>query len=117
MLRGWHRAAGDREGPVERRQRAADLSIRGRVDLSALGISEKVVDRVVGALTVIATGSCGVVTKMLSTGVVHGRPAEIEIIVGRGLGSIVAASMTCLVGESGVVSSHLVIMIIITRRT
>jgi hypothetical protein len=53
---------------------------------------------------------------VLSTGVVHGRPAEVETIVGRGLGSIVAASMTCLVGESGVVISHLVIMVIIVGR-
>jgi hypothetical protein len=53
---------------------------------------------------------------MLSTGVVHGRPAEVETIVGRRLGSIVAASMTCLVGESGVAGSHLVIMIIIAGR-
>jgi hypothetical protein len=62
MLRSWHRAAGDREGSVERHERAVDLSIRERVNLSALGISKEVIDHVVGALTVIATGSCCVVT-------------------------------------------------------
>jgi hypothetical protein len=117
MLRGWHRAAGDREGSVKRHERAADLRIRGRVNLSALGISKEVIDHVAGAFTVIATGSCCVVTLRFSTGVVHGRPAEVKIMIGRGLGSIVVASMTCLVGESGVVSSHLVIMIIIAGRT
>jgi hypothetical protein len=44
-------------------------------------------------------------------------PVEVETIVGRGLGSIVAANMTCLVGESGVVISHLVIMVILAEST
>jgi hypothetical protein len=62
MLRSWHRMAGVGEGSVERHQRAADLSIRGRVNLSALGISKEVIVHVVGVLTVIATDSCCVVT-------------------------------------------------------
>jgi hypothetical protein len=116
MLRSRHRTAGDRQRFAKRHQRAADLGIGGRVDLSAFGISEEVVNHVIGALTIIATGSCCVVTRVLSTGIVHGRLAEVEAMVGRGLGCIVATSMTCLVSESGGVGSHLAIVIVIAGR-
>jgi hypothetical protein len=59
--RSRHRAAGDRDGSVERHERAAHLRIRGRVNLSALGISEEVIDHVVGALTATTTGNYCVV--------------------------------------------------------
>lgn len=117
LLRGRHVAVGNGEGPVKGHQGAANLSIGGRINLSALGVSKEVVDHVVGALAVIATGGGGVVTEMLSTGVVHRRLVEVEAVVGGRLRGVVAISMACLVSESGGVSSHLTIMIIIAGGT
>lgn len=114
LLCGGHGAVGDGQVSVKRHQGAANLGIRGGVNLATLGAAKEVVDHVIGALSIIAAGG-GAVAKVLGAGVVQGRLVEVEAIVGRGLGSIVAARMPCLMGEGGGVSSHLAIVVIIAR--
>lgn len=114
LLCGGHGAVGDGQVSVERHQGAANLGIRGGVNLATLGTAKEVVNHVIGALSIIAAGGSAV-AKVLGTGVVQGRLVEVEAVVGRGLGSIVAARMPCLMGEGGGVSSHLAIVVIIAR--
>jgi hypothetical protein len=114
LLCGGHGAIGDGQVSVKRHQGAANLGIRGGVNLATLGAAKEVVDHVIGALSIIAAGG-GAVAKVLGAGVVQGRLVEVKAIVGRGLGSIVAARMPCLMGKGGGVSSHLAIVVIIAR--
>lgn len=111
---GGHGAVGDGQVSVKRHQGAANLGIRGGVNLATLGAAKEVVDHVISALSIITAGG-GAVAKVLGAGVVHGRLVEIEAIVGRGLGSIVTARMPSLMGEGSGVSSHLAIVVIIAR--
>lgn len=80
LLRSGHGSVGDGQRAVERHQRAADLSIRRGIDLTALGTAEEVIDHVESALAVITTRS-GAVAQMLSSGVVQGRLVEVEAVV------------------------------------
>jgi hypothetical protein len=116
ILSGWpHGTVGNRQGAVERQQRATNIGIRRRIDLAALGMSEEVINHLVGAFAIIATGS-SVVSEVLRSRGVQGRLVEVETIVGRWLRCIVTA-MPSLVRERGRVSPHLTIVIVVTRRS
>lgn len=114
LLCGGYGAVGDGQVSVKRHQGAANLGIRGGVNLATLGAAKEVVDHIIGALSIIAAGRSAI-AKVLGASVVQGRLVEIEAIVGRGLGSIVAARMPSLMSKGGGVSSHLAIVVIIAR--
>lgn len=78
-------------------------------------MGEEVINHLVSALAVVATGSSAI-TKVLCSGGVHGRLVEVETIVGRWLRCIVT-TMPSLVRERGRVSPHLTIVIVVTRRS
>jgi hypothetical protein len=108
-----HWAAGNRKTVVKREKRTTNLAVGRGVDLAALGAVEKVIHHVIGALAVKRRGlaSSGI-SKMLGTLVVHCGLVEVQSIVGRRLGSVVAAWMRLML----IIRSHLAIVIIVAGR-
>lgn len=102
------------ESAVKGEKGSADLLIGGRVDLATLGVGEEVVNHVEGALAAVVIAA--VVANVLSSGRVQGLLVEVQSIVCRWLGCIVA-SMPSLVCEGGGVSPNVAIMIIVARRS
>lgn len=115
LLGACHGAAtGNGQSAVKRQQRAADISVGAGVNLAALGVAEPVIDKIKSALAVITatTSGSGAITQMLSARGVHGRLAEVETVVGRGLRSIVAACMGTR-AEARVTRAHMAIVIVV----
>lgn len=95
---------------MKREERATNLAVGRGVDLATLSAVEKVIHHIVGALAVKRrrlTGSG--ISKMLGTLVVHCGLVEVQSIIGRRLGSIVAVWMRLVL----VIRSHLAIVIIV----
>jgi hypothetical protein len=112
LLSGGHRSVGDGKRSMERQQGAANLSVRGWVDLTTLGIAEEVIDHVIGALTIVATSRA--VAKMLCPGVQR-RLVEVETVVGGWLRRIVTTRVTRVrEGRGG--SSHLTTVVVVACR-
>lgn len=108
-----HGTGVEAEGTVEGEKGSAYLLVGSRVDLAALGVCKEVVDHVESALPVVVAA---MVADVLSSGRVQGLLVEVQSIICRWLGSIVA-SMPSLVCEGGRVSPHVAIMIIVARRS
>lgn len=108
-FRGSHGSVGHGQRAVEREQGAADLGIRGRVDLVAFGAAEKVVNHIERALTFIA--SC-VANLLLTAGCsVDMLLVKVESIIRRRLRSVIAAGLRIARDRA----SHLPIMVVIAR--
>ena len=100
------------EHPVERQERLVDLGIRVGLYLASLGASEEVVDHLHLALAVVeATG--GVVAEIVVAGTAHGLLVKIQSVVGGWLGGAVVAGVGGLVVESGGISPHLAIVVVV----
>lgn len=116
----WERSRVNGECTVQRHQSLADLRIRGRIKLAALGLTEEIVQGVISALAVVKLGSSSMVAHMIAPTatkrlVVHraakGRPVVLIITASmtiRGVGRLTKGSR---------VSTNLAIVIIIARRS
>lgn len=114
------RARVERKRAMQRHQSLADLRIRRRIEVTALGIPEKFVQGIKCALAGVVLGSSRVVANVV-TSTTHG------LVVHRARGTkrgcvllIVAARMTTRVGrlaECSRISTDLTIVIIIARRS
>ena len=91
LLRGSHGASAHGQRAVQRHEGASDLGIGAWVDLAALGVSEEVIDQVIRALAVVASGSA--VGDILGAGGVHGGLVEVEAVAGGRLGRVVAMTL------------------------
>lgn len=113
VLFGGGHGAVRNDGAMQRHQRAANLCIRRRVDLTSFDIAKEIIHHVKGALAIIGTG--GAVAEMFGSGVQR-RLVEIKSIVGGRLGCIVATGMATLMRECGLISSHLTVVVIVAGR-
>lgn len=87
-LRGSQGSVGHGQRAVEREQGAANLGIRSRIDLAALGAAEEVVDNIESALALISSGVANVLFTAGSS--VDMLLVKVESIVGRRLRSVIA---------------------------